>query len=84
MKKLIAIVFAICLIALASCTTTLFGDYGVVTSVEVNTTGSGKSREYKYLVGITHPSSPINYYKINTNKLYSVGDTIEVVGKCYK
>lgn len=84
MKKLIAIVFAICLIALASCTTTLYGDYGIVTSVEVNNKGSVRSREYKYLVGIKHPSSPIDYYKIKTNRLYRVGDTIGVVGKSHK
>ena len=83
MKKLIIIIFAICLIAMASCTPMIYGDYGLVTSVEVNK-GGVVTEKYKYEVGVNHQSSPRNFYKFYTNRLYQIGDTIEVVGKRYK
>lgn len=85
MKKIIVIVFAICLISMASCSREKFyGEYGIVIKVEYNTYNGGSSGKYIYDVKVRHPSSIHNVYGIKTNHLYQVGDTIVIAGKKYR
>lgn len=78
MKKLIVIVFAICLAFMASCTEEFFGEKGIVTKVEYSGT------KYIYKVEVRHASFFHGGYVLNTNHLYHVGDTIVIAGKKYR
>lgn len=85
MKKLIAIVFAICLAFLAtSCKEIFFGEGGIVTKVEYNGYHSGESGKFLYDVEVTHPSSRNGGYILKTNHLYHVGDTILIEGRRFR
>lgn len=80
MKKLITIIFAVCLIFMASCEKNkFFGDAGVVQSVSYT-----YNRDYKYEVDVVHKSKYYGGYRLRTNHLYQVGDTIYILGKDYR
>lgn len=77
MKKIIAIIFVICLIFMTSCEKNRFyGDAGIVKSVRYT-----YNREYKYEVDVVHKSKYNGGYCLRTNHLYQVGDTIYILGK---
>ena len=80
MKKIITIIFVICLIFMASCGKVKHvGDAGVVQSVSYT-----YSSNYKYKVDVVHKSSYHGGYILYTNHLYQVGDTIYILGKNYR
>lgn len=79
MKKIITIIFGICLIFMASCRNERFyGEAGVVQSVRYAYT-----KEYKYEVYVSQ-SNIHGGYRLRTNHLYQVGDTIYILGKNYR
>ena len=80
MKKLIIIIFVICLIFMASCKREkFFGDAGVVQSVSYT-----YNRDYKNEVDVVHKSKYHGGYRLRTNHLYQVGDTIYILGENYR
>lgn len=78
MKKILIALALVLTLCLTSCVETFHGNIGVVSNIELRQGYNGQPPKYKYTVTVKHTSDGCDRYKMLTNKLYNVGDTVEI------
>ncbi len=78
MKKILIALTLVLTLCLTSCVQTFVGNVGIVENIELRYGYDGKEPKWKYVVTIRHTNDAFDKYKMMTNELYNVGDTIEI------